>query len=370
MARAQRTAELLAAAGLVDLDIERERQKGLRSAASSQALASLLPSLIKTGAGIADDVAEYDLKKQAVGADREIGLADAKAKEADALDRIASRKAKSAADIAKAEAEKAKAQRETMDKQREASMSALRSAARAPGATTEMLIGRAMADEGLGELDDAGVAGILAEEQSKAKIEAKRAAAPAPKPGPSAEAIERQRLKDENLRLTNEALKRKPGEKAADDKAKVEADNKKVADKKRQQVIEIESFARDIKRNIDLVKAGIDKTGTFELTGPEGAIMSRRLNDIATLLAKLKDPGSVAKETEVKAEAAGLVDVGLKGLLTRNSTAQQVLDALIGDIEDRRRSAYEVRGLSPDDAEDRGPDLTAEADELGIELEP
>lgn len=271
MARAQRTAELLAAAGLVDLDIERERQKGLRNAASSQALASLLPSLIQTGAGIAGDVAAYDLKKQATEADREIGLADAKAKEADALDRIANRKAKSAADIAKAEAEKAKLAREATDKQRDASMGALRSAARAPGATTEMLIGRAMADEGLGELDDAGVAGILAEEQSKAAIDAKRAAPPAPKAGPSADALaekaKRSRLLDLDIAARENELAGGPGSKRA-----IAAEKPKLTSGEATAAIELKGAQKLLDELGNLKKTG-GKDGTPINTGPLEALV-------------------------------------------------------------------------------------------------
>ena len=53
MSRASRTAEILAAAGLVPLQLEQERIRAGRDAARSTALASLLPALIQTGAGIA-----------------------------------------------------------------------------------------------------------------------------------------------------------------------------------------------------------------------------------------------------------------------------------------------------------------------------
>lgn len=82
MARATRTAEILAAAKLADLDIAREMEKTKRASATSQALASLIPSLVSSGAGIARDVygaqrqdkldqQNYDLRLEALGVKRE-----------------------------------------------------------------------------------------------------------------------------------------------------------------------------------------------------------------------------------------------------------------------------------------------------------
>ena len=107
----------------------------------------------------------------------------------------------------------------------------------------------------------------------------------------------------------------------------------------------MENFTSNIDRNIELVISQIDKTGTFELTGPDGAVMDRRLTEIATDLAKLADPGSVAREKEVEMQRKALVDSGFRGLLTRNKTAQQVLDFLKDDVESRRAAAYVSRGL-------------------------
>jgi hypothetical protein len=118
-----------------------------------------------------------------------------------------------------------------------------------------------------------------------------------------------------------------------------------AAEKKRLQVLEVENFTSNIDRNIEAVKAQIDKTGTFELTGPEGAIMDRRLTEIATDLAKLADPTSVAREGEVKLMRQGLVDSGFLGLATSNKTAKAVLDALKDDVKQRRIIAYQKRGL-------------------------
>jgi len=77
MARANRTAELLAAARLVDLELGREAEKTRRQSAQSQALASLIPELVQAGTSIAGKVQDYDLaqKKQAADIDYRASLA-------------------------------------------------------------------------------------------------------------------------------------------------------------------------------------------------------------------------------------------------------------------------------------------------------
>jgi hypothetical protein len=139
-------------------------------------------------------------------------------------------------------------------------------------------------------------------------------------------------------------------EKLALDKAKAAEGEKMPADV-RKVVQEVDNFAGNIKRNIGKVIAQIEKTGTFELTGPEGKFMDQWLNEIATDMAKLKDPGSVARESEVESEKKNLVDTGFTGLLTRNSTAQQVMRNLERSVEERRQQAYKARGIEAPAAE-------------------
>ena len=140
-------------------------------------------------------------------------------------------------------------------------------------------------------------------------------------------------------------------------------------EKKKQQVLEVDGFSANIKRNIRLVKEQIARTGTFELTGPEGAIITRRLNDIAIDLAKLKDPGSVAKETEVESERRSLVDTGFLGAFTRDDTAQAVLAELDADVDRRREEAYLVRGLEMGAPTRPATAAEADADELGFTID-
>lgn len=82
MARRNRTAEILAAAKLVPLEIAREQEQTRRASATSQALASLVPALIQGGVDIyggvtkaqraaADDAADLELRREALGIKRE-----------------------------------------------------------------------------------------------------------------------------------------------------------------------------------------------------------------------------------------------------------------------------------------------------------
>jgi len=93
MSRASRTAEILAMAGLVPMQLEQERERTRRDAARSTALASLLPSLIQTGAGVAGQVAASDLAERKFAAD----VANRKA-------RIGTDSAKAVADLEKTRA--------------------------------------------------------------------------------------------------------------------------------------------------------------------------------------------------------------------------------------------------------------------------
>lgn len=377
MARRNRTAEILAAANLVPLEIAREQEQTRRASATSQALASLVPALIQGGVDIYGGVTK---------AQREDALQTKKDERADkdALADIAAQKAttdaqKARADAmkARAEADKVKATTDAAEATRKAegelskttseqSMAALRAAAAAPGAKLETLIGRASVDPGLGNLDDTAVSGIFAEEQAKArregagaKLAERKAAAPLGPKAPSAD----QSLRSEKLKLEVEKLR---NEQAGGPGSSTDKTAKASTDKKKQQVLEVDNYVGNIKRNIKLIKDQIAKTGTFELTGPEGAVNERRLTEIATDMAKLADPGSVAREGEVMLMRKGLVDTGIGGAFTRDDTAQAVLDALSSDVDRRREEAYLVRGL------EMGASATgAEADaaELGFTID-
>jgi hypothetical protein len=397
MSRASRTAELLAALQLAPLEVEREQVRARQQNATSRAIASLVPALIEGGASIAGDV---------IGSQK----ADARQKkqderdERDALARIASRNtansiAKTRADAAaaKAEADKVKAAADAAESTRKADEAAAKSAKETTVAGIEAGAGSAAAmlptggkrrvvgtfRPGESPLDEVerlqaesgsnlpleqigGMVDRQALEDRKSladvKVAERKAAAPTGPKAPSRAQLMRERKTElEVEKLENEA---RGGPGSSRDKAA-----RTATEKKQQQVLEVDGFSANIKRNIRLVKEQIAKSGTFELTGPEGAIITRRLNDIAIDLAKLKDPTSVARETEVESERRSLVDTGFLGAFTRDETAQAVLDALDADVDRRREEAYLVRGL--DMAAPTRPATAADADaaELGFTID-
>jgi len=364
MSRASRTAEILAAAGLVPLQLEQERIRAGRDAARSTALASLLPALIDTGAGIAGRVAQADLAERKFNADvearkaRDAGLVESRNA------RTAAEAARTAAEMAKvnakAEADRSKAAVEARSTNIAGAASDTESLISRPGGVSQAELERVAVARGLPASDwrtvlmardtavdeTAALAAKARQGEAAAKLAERKAAAPlgggAKQPSHDA-AMRSEKLRLEVARLRNEAA---GGPGSSRDNAATA-----VGEKRRQQVLEVENFTSNIDRNIDAIKEQIDKTGTFELTGPEGAVMDRRLTEIATDLAKLADPGSVARSDEVKLMRQGLVDSGFLGLATRNETAKAVLDALKGDVKQRRSAAYLSRGLDlPDGA--------------------
>jgi hypothetical protein len=368
MSRASRTAEILAAAGLVPLQLEQERIRAGRDAARSTALASLLPALIQTGAGIAGDVAQRDMAERKFNADIEAR----KARDAAIIEarnaRTGVEATKAAADLAranaKAEADRVKAAAEARATNIAGAASDTESLISRPGGVSQAELERVAVARGLPASDwrtvlgardtavdeTAALAAKARQGEATAKLAERKADAPmggAKQPSPDA-AMRSEKLRLEVERLRNEAAGG-PGSARA-------AAAMSATEKKRQQVLEVENFTANIDRNIEAVKEQIDKTGTFELTGPEGAIMDRRLTEIATDLAKLADPTSVAREGEVKLMRQGLVDSGFLGLATSNKTAKAVLDALKEDVKQRRITAYQKRGLDLPDGATRAAD--------------
>lgn len=116
-------------------------------------------------------------------------------------------------------------------------------------------------------------------------------------------------------------------------------------EKRKTEARHIEEFVQNIRDNIAEVRSMIQDKGTYEVMGPHNEILNARLLAIGTDLAKLRDPGSVAKEGEVRRELQGLPKVSAFAM--RNETALATLDNLEKQIEQRRRRAYEIRTLSP-----------------------
>ncbi len=107
---------------------------------------------------------------------------------------------------------------------------------------------------------------------------------------------------------------------------------------------EVRERAANLRSNVAAAKALIAKSGTFELAGGEQQELNRLLTDIAIDSAKLKDPTSVARESEVANEQRSLgVEAG--SLLTSNGTANKLLDSFAAGVDRREDEALRVRGL-------------------------
>lgn len=76
----------------------------------------------------------------------------------------------------------------------------------------------------------------------------------------------------------------------------------------------------------------IDKKGTFEAFGPHENILNQKLESLAVDAAKLYDPQSVARESEVQSFKNMLFE---PGLMTTNKTAKGTLDAFVQLMKDR-----------------------------------
>ncbi len=94
----------------------------------------------------------------------------------------------------------------------------------------------------------------------------------------------------------------------------------------------------------DKDKSATDASGTWEAFGPHNELLNQDLELIATDMAKLKDPDSVARPAEVEQFKSMLFKPGL-GI--RNSTALSILDAFQKKVEDTTQNAYRVRGIPP-----------------------
>jgi hypothetical protein len=121
------------------------------------------------------------------------------------------------------------------------------------------------------------------------------------------------------------------------------AEKKRTADEKKAQGMwEIE----DRRQNIDAALTKLDKMieddGTWELTGSHNQDMERLVEQVATDMAKLQDPNSVARPSEVESVKKNLIRSGFQN---SNATAREILKNFKGEVERRADKAYQVRGM-------------------------
>jgi hypothetical protein len=123
-------------------------------------------------------------------------------------------------------------------------------------------------------------------------------------------------------------------------KARQESDNKLLE--------EVENRRTLIEENIDRAKKIIDKYGTVELTGSAESDLNGIMNDIATDMAKLQDPKSVARPSEVAAVRDVLLPQDRTDrLMISNKTAKDILENFKERVNERANIGYTVRGFDP-----------------------
>jgi hypothetical protein len=105
---------------------------------------------------------------------------------------------------------------------------------------------------------------------------------------------------------------------------------------------EIEDRRTNINQNLDVLDKMIQENGTWELTGSHNQDMDRLVDAIATDMAKLQDPSSVARPSEVEAVKANLVKSGFGN---QNATAQDIIKNFKTEVERRADGAYKIRGI-------------------------
>jgi hypothetical protein len=109
-------------------------------------------------------------------------------------------------------------------------------------------------------------------------------------------------------------------------------------------MLEVEGRSRTIKDRLSDIRNLIKTGGTYDVTGAHNAKLEAALNDVATDYAKMLDPASIARPTEVEQAKKSLFDVGP---WIRDSTASEQLNAFEKALEQRRLEAYRVRGIQP-----------------------
>jgi len=120
-------------------------------------------------------------------------------------------------------------------------------------------------------------------------------------------------------------------------------DKQLVRDEKKKTTLnEVEDRRTNIEDNVSNLEKMIKDKGTYEAFGSHNADMERLVDQIATDMAKLTDPNSVARPSEVDMFKKGLVQPGV-GM--RNSTALDILKNFRSEVNKRTENAYKIRGL-------------------------
>lgn len=106
---------------------------------------------------------------------------------------------------------------------------------------------------------------------------------------------------------------------------------------------EVEDRRQNIMSGIKAAQALIVKAGTYEALGPHNDDLNRLADQIATDMAKLQDPSSVARPGEVEMVKKTLVE---SGPWQQDKTAMSKLQAFQGEVNRRADSSMKARGIT------------------------
>jgi len=120
---------------------------------------------------------------------------------------------------------------------------------------------------------------------------------------------------------------------------------------KKQTVNEIEERRQNISDALTEARNMIDRDGTFEAFGPHNQNLDRLVDQIATDMAKLQDPNSVARPGEVQLVKNNLIQSGFRN---NNETAKKILETFQQEVNRRASTAYKIRGLQEPQRDETG----------------
>ncbi len=100
--------------------------------------------------------------------------------------------------------------------------------------------------------------------------------------------------------------------------------------------------------NLTSAKQMVKSKGTVELFGSHNENLNRVIDAIAVDMAKLADPKSVARPSEVEMFKKGLFSSGAEGMKLSNQSAMDILDKFTKEVDRRTANAYKVRHIVPD----------------------
>jgi hypothetical protein len=123
---------------------------------------------------------------------------------------------------------------------------------------------------------------------------------------------------------------------------KIEKD-KITYEKKKATLDEVEDRRKNIEDNLNLLEQQIKNKGTYEIFGSHNADLERRVENIATDMAKLSDPNSVARPSEVESFKKGLIKANMASMT--NDTALTILKNFRSEVNSRAENAYRIRGV-------------------------